>query len=372
MKYYIIAGERSGDLHASNVMRELKKLDSNANFRFFGGDYMQAQGGHLVRHYKEMAFMGFLEVILNIDKVFSNLNLCKKDIAAYQPDAVVLVDYSGFNLRIAKLLKAKYTAVKIYYYISPKIWAWNTGRANTIKKLVDKMFCILPFEKEFYKQFDFDVDYVGNPSLDEIREFDPTHRFREHNGLTLKPIIAVLPGSRKSEIEYMLHFMVSILPAFREYQFVIAAVGNLDPAYYKNFEREGIVSVVYDQTYDLLSNADVAVVTSGTATLETALFEVPQVVCYATSLITYMIIRSLIKIKYISLVNLIAGREVVKELIQDAFSPTNLMNELLKLTQNEEVRSNMKAEYKAVKLKLGTEKASVNTARLIWQDLASN
>ncbi len=372
MNYYLIAGERSGDLHASNVMREIKKLDLNAKFRFFGGDYMQAQGGNLVLHYEEMAFMGFLEVLWNLDKVIANINLCKKDIIAQQPDSVILVDYSGFNLQIAKFLRNKAPQIKIYYYISPKIWAWNTSRANLIKKLVNKMFCILPFEKAFYKKFDFEVDYVGNPSLDEIIEFKPIANFREKNNLSEKPIIAVLPGSRKSEVEYMLHFMVSILPAFREYQFVVAGVGNLDAQYYKNFERDGIVSIVYDQTYDLLSNAKVAVVTSGTATLETALFEVPQVVCYATSLVSYTIIRALIKVKYISLVNLIAEKEVVAELIQDSFSPSNLMEELLILTQNQEVREKMIIEYKLIKQKLGNEKACENTARLIFEDLTRN
>jgi lipid-A-disaccharide synthase len=369
MKYYIIAGERSGDLHASHVMRELKKLDSNANFRFFGGDYMQSQGGELVLHYKAMSFMGFLEVAMNIDKVYSYINLCKKDILSFQPDCVILVDYSGFNLRIAKFIKEKSPSTKIYYYISPKIWAWNTSRAKNIKKLVDKMFCILPFEKEFYKNFDFEVEYVGNPSLDEVSEFKPDPNFREKNNLSDKPIIAILPGSRKIEVEYMLHFMVSILPAFREYQFVVAGVGNLDSKYYQNFERHDIVTVVYDQTFDLLSNSKAAVVTSGTATLETALFQVPQVVCYATSFISYAIIRSLIKVKYISLVNLIAEKEVVKELIQDDFSPNRLMHELLNITQNEEVRAKMNQDYLEMKALLGISKACENTAKSIYQDL---
>ncbi|MFN0049517.1 MAG: lipid-A-disaccharide synthase [Cytophagales bacterium] len=369
MKYYIVAGERSGDLHASNVMRELKKLDSGADFRFFGGDYMKAQGGKMVLHYKAMAYMGFLEVALNLDKVFANINLCKKDILTYQPDSIILVDYSGFNLRIAKFLKKNAPSIKIYYYISPKIWAWNTGRANKIKHLVDKMLCILPFEKAFYKKFDFEVEYVGNPSLDEVNEFKADPNFRKNNSLQEKPIIAILPGSRKSEVDHMLHFMVSILPAFREYQFVVAAVSNLDSKYYKNFERQGIVSIVYDQTYDLLANSEAAVVTSGTATLETALFEVPQVVCYATSFISYAIIRALIKIKHISLVNLIAEKEVVRELIQDEFSPTNLMEELLKITQNETVKTQMIEDYKAIKAKLGNKKACENTALSIYQDL---
>lgn len=369
MKYFIIAGERSGDLHASLVMRELKKIDQQSSFRFFGGEYMQSQGGDLLLHYKQMAFMGFLEVAMNIDKIFSNIARCKSEIISFQPDAVILVDYSGFNLRIAKFLRKAAPQIKIYYYISPKIWAWNTGRAKKIKHLVDKMFCILPFEKEFYKKFDFEVEYVGNPSLDEIIEFVPNPAFRQANDLSEKPIIAILPGSRKSEVDHMLHFMVSILPAFRDYQFVVAGVSNLESAYYKHFERQGIVSIVYDQTYDLLSNAKAAVVTSGTATLETALFKVPQVVCYATSFVSFAIIRLLIKVKFISLVNLIAEKEVVKELIQDDFSPSNLMEELLKITKDQEVIEKMLLEYEEMRIKLGNEKACVNSARSIFNDL---
>lgn len=369
MKYYLIAGERSGDLHASHVMHELKKLDHEAQFRFFGGDYMSAEAGEPVLHYREMAFMGFLEVVLNIDKVWNNIKLCQKDILEYSPDGVILVDYSGFNLRIAKFLRKKAPHIKILYYISPKIWAWNTGRANKIKKLVDDMYCILPFEKAFYKKFDFEVNYVGNPSLDEVKSFTPSSDFREKNGLSNKPIIAILPGSRKAEVEYMLHFMVSILPGFRDYQFVVAGVTNLDAKYYENFRREGVVSIVFDQTYDLLSHSEAAVVTSGTATLETALFEVPQVVCYATSFVTYAIIRALIKVNYISLPNLIAGREIVKELIQDEFSPPNLMEELKRITQNIEERNKIIEDYKKMKALLGDEKASENTAKLIYKKL---
>lgn len=365
MKYYLIAGERSGDLHASHLMSEILKLDSDAQFRYFGGDYMQNVGGTLVTHYREMAYMGFLEVLINIDKVWKNINRCQKDILDYNPDTIILVDYSGFNLRIAKFLRKKASHIKIQYYISPKIWAWNTGRANKIKKLVDKMYCILPFEKDFYKQFNFEVEYVGNPSLDEVKSFIPSSDFRAKNNLSEKPIIAILPGSRKAEVDYMLHYMVSILPGFRDYQFVIAAVNTLDKKYYNNFQREGIVNIVYDQTYDLLSHSHAAVVTSGTATLETALFEVPQLVCYATSNFTYFIIRALIKVKYISLPNLIANKEVVKELIQDQFSPPNILEQLQKIVRESEERKQIIEEYKKIKSVLGEEKAAQNCAKYV-------
>lgn len=369
MKYYLIAGERSGDLHASHLMAEILKLDPQAQFRFFGGDYMKAIGGHLVLHYKEMAFMGFLEVFLNIDKIFRNLSLCKQDIMAFNPDAVILIDYSGFNLKIAKFLKKKSPKTPIHYYIAPKIWAWNTGRAKKIKKWINHLYCILPFEKDFYKKFDFEADYVGNPTLNEVENFVPNTDFYQKNQLPDLPIIAVLPGSRKAEVEYMLHYMVSILPAFPHYQFVIAGVTNLDKNYYSNFEREGKVTVVFDQTYDLLSVARAAVVTSGTATLETALFNVPQVICYATSFVTYSIIRALIKVKYIGLPNLIANKPIVKELIQDEFSPPNLLEELQKIVEATPQRQQILADYGHLKQVLGSQNAAFNTAKLITQRL---
>lgn len=372
MKYYIIAGERSGDLHASNLMKEICKLDSNASFRFFGGDFMQQVGGELVTHYRQMAFMGFLEVFLNLDKVWANIKRCKSDISQYQPDALILVDYSGFNLRIAKFIKKNHPQIPINFYISPKIWAWNQSRANKIKKIIDHMYVILPFEKDFYKKFDYEVDYVGNPCLDAIKQFAPNPNFLIDNKLSPKPIIAVLPGSRKNEIENMLHFMVSILPGFREYQFVVAGVNNLDSKYYEAFHRDGVVTIVYEQTYDVLSHAKAALVTSGTATLETALFKVPQVVCYSTSTITYLIIRALIKVKFISLVNLIAQKQVVKELIQDDFSPSNAMDEMKKILENQQYRSEILAGYDEIISILGNENASENTAKLIYNSLKIN
>lgn len=369
MKYYIIAGERSGDLHASNLMKEILKLDSEADFRFFGGDFMQNVGGELVTHYREMAYMGFLDVFLNLDKVWANIKRCKSDIASYNPDALVLVDYSGFNLRIAKFIKKNHPQIPIHYYIAPKIWAWYQSRANKIKKIIDYMYVILPFERSFYQKFNYEVNYVGNPCVDAVKQFIPNPNFLKDNNLSEKPILAVLPGSRKGEVDHMLHFMVSILPGFRDYQFVIAGVNNLDAKYYEAFHREGVVTVVYEQTYDLLAHAKAALVTSGTATLETALFKVPQVVCYATSTISYLIIKALIKVKYISLVNLIAQNQVVKELIQDEFSPTNVMEEMKEILKNEEYRNQIIDGYDEIIHILGKENASENTAKLICGSL---
>lgn len=371
MKYYIIAGERSGDLHASNLMKEILKCDTNASFRFFGGDFMQQVGGEIVTHYREMAYMGFLEIFLNLKKVIKNLNRCKLDVSQFQPDALILVDYSGFNLKIAKFIKKYHPNIPIHYYISPKIWAWNQSRAVKIKKIIDHMYVIMPFEKDFYKKFNFEVNYVGNPCLETVNNFKPNPNFYIDNNLSSKPIIAVLPGSRKSEVEYMLHFMVSILPSFRDYQFVIAGVNNLESSYYEFFYREGIVHIVYEQTYDLLVHAKVALVSSGTATLETALFKVPQVVCFATSTITYLIIRCLIKVKYISLVNLIAQKEVVKELIQGDFLPQNVMAEINKLLKNTDYRNQILNDYSLLIDILGSSKASENTAKLICKSFSN-
>jgi lipid-A-disaccharide synthase len=326
---------------------------------------MQAVGGELVTHYNEMSYMGFWEVLINLGQIINKLNECKADIIKYKPDVLILVDYSGFNLKMASFVKEKKLNFPVFYYISPKIWAWNTSRALKIKKNVDRMFCILPFEKEFYKKYNFEIDYVGNPSLDAYNQFVPNDNFISDNKLGTKPIIAVLPGSRKIEVDHMLHYMISILPAFRDYQFVVAAVSNLDKSYYESFKRDGIVYVVYEQTYDLLNNAKAALVTSGTATLETALFEVPQVVCYATSPITYAVAQLLVKIKYISLVNLIADKEIVKELLQDKFSPNYLMKELLELTSNEAYTEQIKKDYKELKATLGNQSASKKTAELM-------
>jgi lipid-A-disaccharide synthase len=362
MKYYIIAGERSGDLHASNLMKAIGKEDTDAQFRCIGGEYMKEVGADLYLHYKEISFMGFIEVFSNLPYLLKVLKTTKQDILNFKPDVLILVDFAGFNLRIAKF--AKQHGLKVFYYISPKIWAWNQKRAYKIKVLVDRMFVILPFEKDFYEAFDYEVDYVGNPVYDSIADHKTNPDFRKKNDLSYKPVIAILPGSRKQEVESMLHYMMSIIPSFKDFQFVIAAVSNLPKSYYENFNRAGI-KIVYDQAYDLLANAEAAIVTSGTATLETALFEVPQVVCYSTSGFTYAIAKLLIKVKFISLVNLIAGEEVVKELIQDNFTPGNLIFELKKITKDKEFRNKQIESYKNIKSILGSPGASQKAAKLM-------
>ena len=370
MKYYLIAGERSGDLHASNLIKSLIKEDAQAEFRFLGGDMMQAAGGVMYRHYQEISFMGFWEVFSNLGTISKNLKACKEDLIHYKPDVLILVDFSGFNLRVAAA--AKKAGIKVYYYISPKIWAWNQGRAHKIKKLVDKMFVIIPFEKEFYKKFDFEVDYVGNPVFDAIHDYHPNPNFRSDNQLDDREIIAVLPGSRQQEVVQMLHYMINVVPVFRKYQFVVAAVSNLSEEYYEMFNRDKDLKMVYEQSYDILANAKAAIVTSGTATLETALFNVPQVVCYKTSAFTYFIAKALIKVKYISLVNLIVNKLVVKELIQDEFIPRNLVEELNKITENKEVIALQLQGYAELKAELGGVGASDRTAKLIVQYLKNS
>lgn len=361
MKYYIIAGERSGDLHGSNFIKALKTLDTSAEIRGWGGDYMRDAGMVLVKHYREMAFMGFLEVVQNLGTIKKYLKECKEDILTYQPDVVILIDYAGFNLRIAKF--SKVLGIKTFYYISPKVWAWNTGRANKIKRIVDRMFVILPFEKEFYKKFDYEVDYVGNPLLDAIREHQVNPNFISDNQLDDKPIIAVLPGSRKQELDNILTPMLQLTSRFKEYQFIVAGVDNLSEELYAPAKANGI-KVIYGQTYDLLSQAHAAVVTSGTATLETALWNVPQVVCYKTSWISYQIAKALIKVDYISLVNLIGGKEVVKELIQSDLNAVNLEHELKNILEGQG-RVNVLSDYQNLQQMMGNEKASQNLARLV-------
>ncbi|MBD2723932.1 lipid-A-disaccharide synthase [Hymenobacter armeniacus] len=363
MKYYLIAGERSGDFHAAHLMRELRLQDADAQFRFWGGDMMEAEGGELVRHYKELAIMGFVEAATSVLKFRGYLKQCQQDILAFKPDVLILVDYAGFNLRMARF--AKEHGIKVFYYISPKIWAWNQGRVEKVKAYVDKMFAILPFEREFYAKFGYEIDYTGNPTADAVAEFQPTTDFYERNRLDPeRPIIAVLPGSRKQEIEEMLHEMIAILPGFQEYQFVVAGVTNLDPNYYKHFHRNGI-RFVFDQTFDLLAHAKAALVTSGTATLETALFGVPQIVCYRTSLLSYTIGKMVIKVPYISLVNLIAGREVVKELIQGNFNARNLLDELRTMLTDADYKARIKAGYADIREKLGQQQAARKTAELM-------
>jgi lipid-A-disaccharide synthase len=367
MRYFIIAGERSGDLHASNLIKALKKEDSNADILCWGGDYMEQAGARLAKHYKDISFMGFAEVLSNATKIFRAFKDCKADISKYNPDVVILIDFAGFNLRIAKF--AKENGLKVFYYISPKVWAWNQSRAYKIKELVDRMFVIMPFEKDFYKKFNYEVDYVGNPLNDAIAAYIPNPQFKKQNNFDDKAIIAVLPGSRKQEVETMLQLMVSILDFFPDHRFVVAAVSNLPKSYYENFRKDGRVDIVYDQTYDVLSNATAALVTSGTATLETALFEIPQVVCYKASALTYIIAKSLIKVKYISLVNLIADKELVKELIQKDLNTLYIKKELEKIIFDKDNRNLMLKGYKDLKILLGEKGASVKTAKLMVEHL---
>ena len=344
-------------------MKQLGQQDSQADFRFWGGDMMQAAGGNMVHHYQEMAIMGFWEAATSLLKFRGYLKECERDLLQYKPDVVILVDYAGFNMRVAKFAKAY--GIKVFYYISPKIWAWNQSRVHKVKALVDRMFVILPFEEAFYQRFGYQVDYIGNPTADAVAEHPAAPDFHQRNNLDpQKPIIAVLPGSRKQEIEEMLYEMLAILPPFLDYQFVVAGVDNLDPNYYAHFERNN-VRIIFNQTYDLLAHATAALVTSGTATLETALFGVPQVVCYRTSAVSYAISKAVIKVRYISLVNLIADREVVKELIQSDFNSRNLVQELKKITKDEDNINRMKADYAELREKLGQQNAAEKAAKLM-------
>lgn len=366
-KFYIIAGEPSGDLHASNLMKAMLVERPDCEFRFWGGDEMIKVSNTCVKHIKELAFMGFVEVLLNIKTIFKNLKFCKDDILKYKPDALILVDYPGFNLRIAKW--AHEQNIKVIYYISPQIWAWKQNRVHTIKKVVDEMYVILPFEQEFYKKFDFNVTYIGHPLLDAIENYKKLNEidlstFIEENKLSNKPIIAVLPGSRKQEVSKKLPIMLDALKDFKEYQIVIAGAPNLESDFYQPYiERSNDLHLVHDQTYILLSCAEVAVVTSGTATLETALFEVPEVVCYIGSPISYLIAKQLIKIKFISLVNLIMNREVVKELIQSECNPKTIKNEINQLLTGKPKREQMLNNYKELKKILGEGGASKKIAQ---------
>lgn len=360
MKYYIIAGEASGDLHASNLMKELKALDAKAEFRCWGGDLMKAQGAELVKHYRDLAFMGFTEVLMNLRTILGNIDTCKKDILNYRPDVLILVDYPGFNLRIAEFAKAE--GLKVFYYISPQIWAWKQSRVHKIKRVVDKMFVILPFEKAFYERFDYPVDFVGHPLLDAVATY--SEKAFTLSVQTEKPIIALLPGSRKQEISVMLPMMLSMQKYYPDHQFVIAGAPSQSKAFYQTFIQNTNVSIVYGETYPLLQKATAALVTSGTATLETALFGVPEVVCYKGGAISYMIARQLVKVKYISLVNLIMDREIVKELIQNELNEANLKAELDKLLEPTS-RRRMLENYEELKQKLGGTGASRHTAGLM-------
>lgn len=366
MKYYLVAGEASGDLHGANLMRALKAADPDASFRYFGGDKMQQEGGTLVKHYADMAFMGFTEVLLNLNTILRNMKTCKQDLLEYQPDTLILIDFPGFNMKIAEFAKNK--GIKVCYYISPKVWAWNQRRVLKIKKVVDKMFCILPFEVAFYKGWDMEIDYVGNPLLDEIALFKPDPQFREKHQLSDKKIIALLPGSRKQEIERLLPVMLSTQSHFDDYQFVIAGAPSFEPAYYARFNKGQKVALVFGQTYNLLHHAHAAIVASGTATLETALFRVPQVVVYKGSPISIAIGRMVIKIKYISLVNLIMDKKVVTELIQEDCNTAVLTASLDRILEGAD-RESMLLDYSALAEVMGTPGASERTAELILKFL---
>jgi lipid-A-disaccharide synthase len=373
MKYYIIAGEASGDLHGSNLMKGLKAEDEQADFRIWGGDLMEAQGGQLVKHYRDLAFMGFWEVLKNIRTILGNIRMCKRDILVYQPDVLILIDYPGFNLRIAKWAKAQ--GIRVFYYISPQIWAWHSSRVHSIKASVDRMFVILPFERDFYAKYDYEVDFVGHPLMDVVEAFEAPVDFTTVHQLNDAPIIALLPGSRKQEIERLLNVMLSIVPAFPDYQFVIAGAPSQERAFYERViqqsplskEATGRVHFTDNQTYALLQHAEAALVTSGTATLETALFEVPQVVCYKGSPLSYYIARQVVNVDYISLVNLIADREVVKELIQGDCNPERIQEELSAILTGGHRREPMKVDYAALKDLIGQGGASRKAARLMVQ-----
>lgn len=365
MKYYIISGEASGDLHGSNLMKALLEKDTNAEIRFWGGDLMQEVGGTLVKHYRELAFMGFAEVVMNLRTIFKNIKFCKEDILNFKPDILVLIDYPGFNMRIAEF--AKKEGIKVYYYISPQIWAWKENRIKKIKRDIDEMFVILPFEKDFYeKKHNFPVHFVGHPLIDAIanRKQVDEAKFKNENNLSNKPIIALLPGSRKQEIKKMLSIMLKMADKFQTYQFVIAGAPSQDFSFYKQFMHKENVKFISNKTYDLLSISFAAIVTSGTATLETALFKVPEIVCYKTSWISYQIGKRLVDLKYISLVNLIMDKEVVKELIQNDFNEKNLTQELHKILDNTQ-RSTMFLHYFDLEKKLGGKGASEKVAALL-------
>lgn len=378
MRYYLIAGEASGDLHASNLMKELLVEDPNAEFRFLGGDLMQAVGGTLVKHYREMAFMGFIPVLLNLNTILKNMQTCREDIARYQPDVVILIDYPGFNLKIAKYVKTV-LQIPVYYYISPKIWAWKQYRIKDFRKYVDRMFCILPFEKDFFRKFNYPVDYVGNPSVDSVahylqNEAITAEEFRKEEALSPQPILALLAGSRKQEIKNNLPTMLEVAASFPHLQPVIAGAPGIEPAYYKEVIGEQKASIVFNKTYTLLQHAEVALVTSGTATLETSLFRVPQVVCYyvVAGKLASFIFKNFFHTPFISLVNLIAGKEVVQELFGKRFSKNSIHSELKRIIEDSDYRDNMQQGYDEVIRTLGTPGASHRAAVLIYKSLLSN
>lgn len=360
MKYYIIAGEASGDLHAANLIKQLKVIDPQAHFRAWGGDLMQVQGADVVKHYRDLAFMGFIEVAANLKTIMGNINWCKQDILQHHPDAIILVDYPGFNLRIAKW--AKQQGIKVIYYISPQVWAWKQSRVEIIKRCVDLMLVILPFEKDFYNRFNYNVHFVGHPLLDAIEN-------KPVGPKTDKPYIALLPGSRKQEITKMLPIMLSVMPYFPQFNFVVAGAPSQPESLYTPLLKGTGAKFVQGNTYTVLQNASAALVTSGTATLETALFNVPEVVCYKGSWVSYQIGKRLVKVKFISLVNLILDKPAVTELIQGNLTTHNLQKELDNIILNEAKRKKLLADYKELKEKLGGEGASARAAGILFDYL---
>lgn len=376
MKYFLVAGEASGDLHGSNLMAALKRQDSQAEFCFLGGDLMQAQGGKLVKHYREMAFMGFIPVLLNLKTILRNMKMCQQEILAFQPDVVILIDYPGFNLKIAKYVKT-HTLIPVYYYISPKVWAWKEYRVKSFKKYVDVMLSILPFEVDFYKKHNYHVEYVGNPVVDAVSNFkeeyleDTLEQFIIDNNLEGKPIIALLAGSRLQEIKDNLPAMLESIKEFADYQPIVAGAPAIEPEFYQQHIGDGSCEIVFGQTYRLLKYADVALVTSGTATLETALFRVPQVVCYKTPIphIVYWAFKNILHTKYISLVNLIADKTVVQELFAKFFSVNSIETEVNKLLNDKYYRDNMLAEYDRIIEILGDDSASDRAAKVVIEKL---
>ncbi len=377
MKYYIISGEASGDMHGANLIAQIYAKDPQANIRCWGGDKMQAAGATLVKHYKTLAFMGFVEVVANLKTILTNISFCKKDIASFSPDCIIYIDYPGFNLRIAKWAKEKnYTNI---YYISPQVWAWKQSRVHLIKQVVHKMLVILPFEKEFYNKFNFEVEYVGHPLLDELNKYKQAfnlQQFLEQNKLTTKPIVAILAGSREQEVKNMLSQMLAAGKLITTHQLVIAGAPALSSAFYETCLRSfniavSDVKIIYNQTYELLQAAEAAMVTSGTATLETALIGTPQVVCYKSNVVSYWIARQLIKVKYISLVNLIADKLVVKELIQHDMNAENIYDEINLLLNDNSFRTTMKTNYTQLVAQQGNIGASSNAAQQVVDYLAT-
>ena len=372
MRYYIIAGEASGDLHASNLIRAIRKEDPSSQFRCWGGNLMKQAGGALVKHYRDLAYMGFMEVVTHLPVILSNLRFCKQDILQYHPDVVILVDYPGFNLRIAKY--ARSIGLKVFYYISPQLWAWKSGRVKILKTNVERMFVILPFEKDFYAQYHYYVDFVGHPLLDVLNdslELADRNTFLKQNNLDNRPIIAALPGSRTMEVAKMLKIMLRMVPLFPTYQIVIAEAPSLATGFYASLIKDHSVGFVRDQTYALLKHSVAAMVTSGTATLETALMNVPQVVCYRGNPISYLIARQLVHVRYISLVNLIMDAPLVQELLQNDLNSRNLY-EALSLLLTSESSDRIRSGYHVLRSKLGWECASERTAKLMVQYLTKN